>query len=145
MIMTHAPWLSSAKRCRVNDPSSQLFGDLIEHWKRRSANALERMHPTSSTRRELQLQRHCRGLARARRPARPPAGLSDRQSRKHRLFLGLREAQRDCRKLCAKCLERVAHALRRQHRVEDKADVRLDVVLWPKVHLTLRPFFSRGA
>jgi hypothetical protein len=39
------------------------------------------------------------------------------------------EAQRDCRKLCAKCLERVAHALRGQHQVEDKADFRLDVVL----------------
>jgi hypothetical protein len=25
--------------------ASQLFGDLIEHWERRSAKALERMHP----------------------------------------------------------------------------------------------------
>src|SRR5208337_4129639 len=47
--------------------ASQLFGDLIEHWERRSAKA------------------------RTRWPARPRAGLSDRRDREHRRFLGLQD------------------------------------------------------
>jgi hypothetical protein len=33
--------------------ASQLFGDLIEHWERRSAEALERMHPDKLDRARL--------------------------------------------------------------------------------------------
>jgi hypothetical protein len=33
--------------------ASQLFGDLIEHWERRSAKALERMHPDKLDRAQL--------------------------------------------------------------------------------------------
>jgi hypothetical protein len=35
------------------DWASQLFGDLIEHWERRSAKALERMHPDKLDRAKL--------------------------------------------------------------------------------------------
>jgi hypothetical protein len=35
--------------------ASQLFGHLIEHWERRSAKALERMHPDKLDR-DLRLQ-----------------------------------------------------------------------------------------
>jgi hypothetical protein len=33
--------------------AGQLFGDLIEHWERRSAKALERMHPDKLDRARL--------------------------------------------------------------------------------------------
>jgi hypothetical protein len=37
----------------VASGGSQLFGDLIEHWERRSVKALERMHPDKLDRAKL--------------------------------------------------------------------------------------------
>jgi hypothetical protein len=78
--------------------ASELFGDLIEHRERRSAKALERMHPDKLDRAKLLslVEKYgcddiAEGLARARWPAGPGIGLSDRRDRQCRRFLGLQD------------------------------------------------------
>ena len=70
----------------------QLFGDLIEHWERRNAKALERMDPRKLDRALLMSlvekygdRRHGRGAARARRLARQRREPDGRHRRSRRL------------------------------------------------------------
>ena len=78
--------------------ASQLFGDLIEHWERRSAKALERMHPDKLDRAKLMSLVEKYGYNDIAAALRERGGLPDPEQayltgecREHRRFLGLQD------------------------------------------------------